>query len=451
MNILIVSYYPIYPFENGASIAQFGITEYLSKQCNISLLLPEWKALTDQEFAELQKLLPHVKIYTVNQQSISNSQLSRSDISSKLFDLIGGFKSKLKLFVKNVYKKKSDAKYINLATVSPEEEFAKEFSSSRYYIHSPKYVAKINEIILQDKIDIVQLEFIETLSLATTIQSNVKKIFIQHDSEISRIKSYISSKLNNSFYAEYVLNFYKCIETSLLEKVDCIVSFNNYDNSILKDALGDKNNLIKLFVSPYAIPDREFKIIDKTNFSKPRKLIFVGTEFHLPNKDAVEWFLEETAEEIYHKFGLELHVAGKWNKNTVIKYQNHPSRVKFLGFVEDLYEIAKDSISIVPVRIGGGLRTKIMMAMAQGIPVICTKFALEGIAAKHLENVMIAEDKDSFCWATEYLLADLERTSLMCQNAQNIIRETYSQSIVSEQRYRIYQSVFQPRISANIL
>jgi glycosyltransferase involved in cell wall biosynthesis len=451
MNILVISYYPIYPFENGASIAQFGIIEYLSKQCNISLLIPEWKILTDKEFTELKNVLPNVKIYTMPSQSISNTEIPARDIVANIFRSIRNLKNKFKLFFKAVFQKSSDLKDISLVSLSQEEEFVRKFSSNRYHLHSYKYVEKINEIILQDEIEIVQIEFIELLSLVTAIPSNVKKIFIQHDSEISKIKSYINSKQIDSSYSDYILNFYKCIEVSLLEKFDSIITFNNYDALILRQALGNKGSHLSCFVSPYAIPEREFKEIDKKNFLKLDKLTFVGSDGHFPNKDAVEWFLEDTAQEIVDKFGLKLHIVGKWSQDTIKKYQEHPSKVEFLGFVKDLYEISQNSISIAPVRIGGGLRTKIMIAMAQGIPVICTKFALEGIDAKHLESVMIAEDKDSFSWAVEYLLADLERTFLLCQNAQNLIREKYSQSVVSKQRYSIYQGLLQPRISANML
>ena len=212
----------------------------------------------------------------------------------------------------------------------------------------------------------------------------------------------------------------------------------------MQNALRYKNNQIQFLVSPFPILEREFKEIDREKFGKPNKLIFVGGEHHYPNKDAVEWFLEETAVEVFRKFGLRLYVVGKWSQDTIKKYKDHPSQVQFVGFIEDLYEFSKDSISIAPVRIGGGLRTKILLAMAQGIPVISTNFALEGINAKHLESVMVADKTDSFCLAIEYLLADLKRTFMICHNAQNLLRQEYSQSVVSELRYNFCQSLLKP-------
>ena len=123
------------------------------------------------------------------------------------------------------------------------------------------------------------------------------------------------------------------------------------------------------------------------------------------------------------------------------KYKNHPSQVKFMGYVDDLYSFTKNSISIAPIRIGGGLRAKIMLAMAQGIPVISTTHGLSGISAKHTESVMIADDTNCFCSAVEYLLFDLDRTFTICKNAQELMRTEYSQSFISEKRYSLYKDL----------
>lgn len=437
MNILIVSYYQIYPFEIGASIAQFGMIEYLSNLCNIILLLPENNTLTDNQLAELQKLLPKVKIYVLD----SKNDLSYNKILSlifKLYNFVHIFKSK----VKNKIKKISFLHKNNKINYSAEQEFLDIYYSYNLFpLRNSKYIYKINEIIIKEKIDIVQLEFVENLNLVSSIPQNVKKVFVQHECLFYRIKSHINAKKINFLLSQYVLNFYKNIELSLLSDFDGILSFNNLENLFLESSLKPINPNIEFCVSPYPVLEKDFQKLDRKLFRKPNKLIFVGGDQHLPNKDAVEWFISEAAVEIFQKFGLKLYVVGKWQPEIVKKYKNHPSGVEFVGFIEDLYEFSKNSISIAPIRIGGGLKTKIMLAMAQGIPVICTKFALEGIHANHLESVMIAEDKDSFSFAVEYLITDLERTFLICQNAQNLMRQNYSQGVVSEIRYNFYKNI----------
>src|SRR5579883_6272 len=432
MNILVVAFHQVYPLQTGASIAQFAIIEYLSHKCNISLLLPDNSTIKDRDFDKLKELLPKVKVYIADE----SCKLGEETIKKKTYNLLRIVKKKVTAFLKFLLKGNGNAH------ISAEEEEFIEILWNPYSTHNIDFVEKIYEIILKDKIDIVQLEHIENLNLVTLIPPYVKKVFVEHECIFNRIESHIKAKQIKSVFADYIMNFYKSTEISLLEQANAVITFNQAEDEILKKAIGDKNNKIDFLISPFPILDRDFKELSKENFHRPNKLVFVGGGHHYPNFDAVEWFLEETAEEVFKKYGLRLYVVGgRWRPNIIKKYKNHPSGVCFVGFIEDLYEFSKDSISIAPVRIGGGLKTKIMLSMAQGIPVICTTSALEGINAKHTESVMIADDKDSFCGAIEYLLADLERTFTICQTAQSLMKQGYSQSVVSDFRYSFYQKL----------
>ncbi|GAB1539859.1 glycosyltransferase family 4 protein [Scytonema sp. NUACC21] len=449
MNILIITFHQIYPLETGASISQFGMIEYLSNLCNISLLIPEDSTITEQQFTELKQLLPKVKVYALDSQI----QVKKKNIALTILNFIHislwKAKMKVKAFLKYLFKVTNLYKSIGLRDNFEgsiwEVDFFDMYSSwNPFYAHSNQYVEKLNEIILQDKIELVQLEYVDNLNLVSVIPPHIKKVFVEHECIFLRIKSHREARKIHSPYADYLINFYKSIEISLLEKVDAVLTFNNLEHEILKSASEEKNQKNQFFISPFPILDRDFQEIDREKFILPNKLIFVGAEHHYPNKEAVKWFLEETAVEVFRRFGLRLYVVGKWRPDTVRKYKNHPSQVQFTGFIEDIYEFSKGSISIAPVRIGGGLKTKIMLAMAQGIPVITTSFAIQGINAKHLESVMIADETDSFCWALEYLLADLNRTFMICKNAQNIIRQSCSQSVTCDLRYSIYQKLLKP-------
>jgi glycosyltransferase involved in cell wall biosynthesis len=431
MNILVVAFHQVYPLETGASVSQFSIIEHLSDRCNISLLLPDRVTITEQNFNELQRLLPRVKVYIADNQYKVNNE--RANI--KIYNSLRLLKDKARIFVKSLLKGNE------VVQEHLSEKAFEDILWNPYYLHSVKFVETINQIIVQDKIDIVQLEFVENLNLVTFIPPYIKKVFVEHECIFKRIESHMIAKRMKSVFADYVLNFYKSIELSLLEQVDGIVTFSHSETEILQNALGDKKNKIEFSLSPFPILERDFREVSIENFPKLDKLTFVGGEHHFPNKDAVEWFLEEAAVDIFQKFGLRLYVVGKWRSETIKKYNNHPSGVQFVGYIEDLYEFTRGSISVAPVRIGGGLKTKIMLAMAQGIPVISTKFAVDGIHAKHSESVMIADEKGAFCSAIEYLLADLERTAKICINAQNLIKQGYSQSVVSEQRYNFYQKL----------
>jgi|GEM_PF-1225687 len=436
MNILIVSYYQVYPPTSGAGIAQFATLEYLSNVCNISLLISEKFSLSQKDLSDFKSQFPKIKIYNMQKSltSSNNQEIRTRNIGCKLIYFFLYLLKQLKNHLKQkVLLKKKDSK-----DISQEEEFEIFFTPKQSYTHSKSEIDIITQIIEKDKIDIVQIEFFDNLSLVSAIPESVKKIFICHESRFARIQSHIEAKNIHSHFTNYVLNLNKTIELSFLEKFDAILSFTEYDSLEIKEALGEKNKA-KFATIPLAILDRDLRKLD-INYVEPiKKLVFIGEEGHFPNKDATEWFLNEAATEILLKYGLRLYVIGNWSKETIAKYQHHPSNVYFTGFINDISEILKGSISIAPIRIGGGIKTKILFAMAQGIPVICTKFAATGINVKHLESVMLAEDKDSFCRAVQYYLEDSQRTFSMCMQAQNILNHEYSQRTIAKLRYSFYQ------------
>ncbi len=83
----------------------------------------------------------------------------------------------------------------------------------------------------------------------------------------------------------------------------------------------------------------------------------------MPNYDAVKWYVENIAYDIYKETNLKTHIVGKWNEAQITSLSSEA--VVFEGFVEDLKLFSRKSLSISPVRIGSGIRTKILYAMAQ--------------------------------------------------------------------------------------
>lgn len=299
MNLLVVSYFQVYPFKSGASIAQFGTIEYLSHLCNISLLIAEGYTPTREELVELQALLPKVRIYTVTK----NLRSGRNKAILKLLNLARYLKNESQFLLKKYFNKSQ--------RTSLEDEFALSYASLKVYnFHSKQCVEKINEIILKDAIDIVQLEFVENLNLVTAIPSNVKKVFVEHECRTYKIISHLQAKQIESVFTDYVYNLNKCIELSLLEKLDGVITFNESDDLYLRNFLKEKKNDIQFFISPYAVLDRDFRELNSKNFRQPTKLTFVGPEIHFPNKDAVEWFLESSSRN-FQKIWTEAIYSGR--------------------------------------------------------------------------------------------------------------------------------------------
>jgi len=63
-------------------------------------------------------------------------------------------------------------------------------------------------------------------------------------------------------------------------------------------------------------------------------------------------------------------------------------------------------LQMVPLRIGGGTRLKIVESLAIGTPVVSTTIGAQGLELKHGENILLADEPDSFASEISRALSD---------------------------------------------
>jgi glycosyltransferase involved in cell wall biosynthesis len=68
----------------------------------------------------------------------------------------------------------------------------------------------------------------------------------------------------------------------------------------------------------------------------------------------------------------------------------------------------RDSALVVPLRVGSGVRMKILEAWARGVPVVATSVAARGTAIRS-DELLIADDASAFDQAIETLLSTHDR------------------------------------------
>ena len=142
-------------------------------------------------------------------------------------------------------------------------------------------------------------------------------------------------------------------------------------------------------------------------------LLFVGGFQHPPNVDAVLWFVREVLPLARAKLAAALlpefvlHLVGS----------NTPAEIAVLscdyvivhGFVRDIDPLlAAARLSVAPLRYGAGVKGKVNMAMAHGLPVIATGAAVEGMHCSHGTDVMIGDCAQEFADALVQTYQDPE-------------------------------------------
>jgi glycosyltransferase involved in cell wall biosynthesis len=261
-------------------------------------------------------------------------------------------------------------------------------------------ISKKNGSLLTDAINEHDLIWIHTLEVAdrTGIYRWPKSILDLDD--LNHIKLLLSAKLQNGAKnkaADYWRSFlWMRWEKDVLNRFDVVTVCSEEDRQLLG---GDRRI--------HTVPNG-FDVAEEKPEIKPRnqKLIgFVGTLKYYANHDGLLWFLEKVLPKVLSKVpGARLRVVGllpRDNKKLV-----HPN-VDLLGFVENYStEMDKWAAIIVPIRIGGGTRIKILDAFSKMCPVVSTKIGAYGLNVEDGRQLLIRDTPEAFAGACIKLMSE---------------------------------------------
>jgi glycosyltransferase involved in cell wall biosynthesis len=150
----------------------------------------------------------------------------------------------------------------------------------------------------------------------------------------------------------------------------------------------------KLDVFPVALNFEKYTPdVSKTSFPT---LFHLGAMDWRPNKEGLEWFLDEVWPDIEKLSGeLRFYIAGKNMQKQFFDYDSDNLIVE--GEVFDAVEFMNSkAIMIVPLLSGSGMRVKIIEGMLMQKCIIATTMAAEGISCENGKDIMIADTPDEF-------------------------------------------------------
>jgi len=107
--------------------------------------------------------------------------------------------------------------------------------------------------------------------------------------------------------------------------------------------------------------------------------------------------------------------------------------VKVTGTVDDVRPfVRKAAVFVVPLRIDGGSRLKILEAMSLGKAVVSTTVGAEGLRVTGQENILLADSPDAFATAVRKCLDDLSLRRRLGTAGKGIVEQEYRWSILAQ-------------------
>ncbi len=169
-------------------------------------------------------------------------------------------------------------------------------------------------------------------------------------------------------------------------------------------------------------------------------LVFTGKMDYRPNIDAVLWFTEAVLPLIIAEMpAVHFYVVGQKPHARLAVLANHPA-VTVTGRVPDVRPyIAGASAYVVPLRIGGGTRLKVLEAMAMGQAIVSTRLGCDGFPFEDGREVAFADDPAAFSASVIRLLRDRQQAAALGMQARAYVAAHFGWDAIVPRLEAVYQ------------
>jgi glycosyltransferase involved in cell wall biosynthesis len=160
---------------------------------------------------------------------------------------------------------------------------------------------------------------------------------------------------------------------------------------------------------------------------EPTTLVFTGSMDYRPNQDAAEYFCSDILP-LLSRTASEFHVyfVGRNPPAHIRELEQRHNGIHVTGTVDDVRPyIAKSAVYIVPLRVGGGSRLKILEAMSMEKAVVSTHVGAEGLDVTDGENIVLAGTVEEFAERIAALMSDRARRAMFGRNGRKLVLSKY--------------------------
>lgn len=224
----------------------------------------------------------------------------------------------------------------------------------------------------------------------------------------------------------------KSLEQSLWRAVDSIIYPSQEEAAVVAEHVG----LEKVHAVPlYCFEERE--LATPVREGATIKLLFVAGFGHPPNEDAAEWLVTDIMPRVRRVLpNAVLQLVGSNPTGRVRQLAGPGVEVSWNVTATELgdhYRAA--SVAIAPLRFGGGVKLKVVEALANGVPMVTTSVGVQGLPGAG-DCISVADDAQGLADAVVALLDDRTHGSTRAAAGHDYLREHYSEACMERALWR---------------
>ncbi len=308
-------------------------------------------------------------------------------------------------------------------------------SYERLVYHQPAFQAALDGILRRRRFDAITVEFAQMAPFrfprATTL------VLDEHNIEYDILRRTSAAERGGARKLYNALNYHKLRreEQRAWRRVDGCSLTSARDEALLRRHAP----ALRTAVVPNAADTDAFR--PATTAPEPRTVVFFGAIDYYPNTDGLLFFLGEVLPILRARVpGVRVLIVGPSPPEAIARFASET--VTITGFVDDIQPyLARAGVAIVPLRVGGGTRLKIVEAMALGKAIVSTTIGAEGLAVTDGEHLLLADTAADFAGQIGRLFEDAALARRLGAAARALAEREYSWRGSVRKLERFYREV----------
>ncbi len=308
--------------------------------------------------------------------------------------------------------------------------------------------------------DIVQVESIHLMAYLSAIRAAHSRPLVicdWHNIESELMQRYSERERNflRQKYARRTARQLSVLEQRASHDFDAHVTVSDRD----RQRLLQLNPAAKAFVIENGVDGAQYsdEQIEKAytawhshNASQSPRMLFVGSMDYHANIGGVVDFAREVWPGLHDsRPELVFTIVGRDPATEVLELRSIAG-IEVTGTVDDVRPYYREAIAaIVPLKVGGGSRLKILEAMAAGVPVISTTLGAEGLDVQDGENILLADTNQELAETIITLVeSDAQRKQLR-SGGRALVSARYEWSGLGAALFETYSQLLNTRSAAS--
>ncbi len=303
---------------------------------------------------------------------------------------------------------------------------------------SPAVIAALEPILREQTFDVIQIESMHLIAYARHIRQvapRTRLILDWHNIESEILARFAQNDSNplRAFYARRTSVLSRNVEIELLRLCHAHTVCSERERQVLLARVPEA----RIEVVGNGV-DCDFFAQNPTPAATRNDVLFMGRMDYHANIDAALQFTKNTWPLIHaRRPELRLVIVGAQPPQAIQSLRS--DNVVVTGTVEDVRPYYQSALtSVVPLRVGGGTRLKVLEAMAAGTPVVSTTLGAEGLNTTHGKDILIADSPEAMADAVIWLQAESPQWQELVVNGRALVRANYDWEVVGSILLRLH-------------